>query len=62
MSDAIMDAYRKLIKDLEIANVKIRNDAIEECAVLCEDIWTSEFSDPGRDCAEAIRKLKEERK
>ena len=57
-----MDAYRKLIKDLEIANVKIRNNAFEECAVLCEDIWTDEFSGSGRVCAEAIRKLKEEMK
>jgi len=59
MNDPIMDAYKELFKSLVLANVKIRNDAIEECAKLCEDIWTDEFSDPGRVCAEAIRALKE---
>ena len=59
MSDPIMDAYKNLYKSLELANVKIRNDAIEECAKLCDDA----LGDYARadELADLIRKLKEKK-
>jgi len=52
MSDPITKAYKELFKTLVLANVKIRNDAIEECAKLCDDARADELAD-------AIRALKE---
>ena len=59
MNDPITDAYEDLYKSLEIANVKIRNDAIEECAKLCDDA----LGDYARadELADLIRKLKEKK-
>jgi len=53
----IMDAYKELLKTLVLANVKIRTDAIEECAKLCDDA----LGDYARadELADLIRKLKE---
>lgn len=60
MNDPIMDAYKELFKSLVLANVKIRNDAIEECAKLCDDA----LGDYARadELADAIRALKEKTK
>lgn len=60
MSAPIMGAYKELLRSLVLANVKIRNDTIEECAKLCDDA----LGDYARadELADAIRALKEKTK
>jgi hypothetical protein len=48
MRDAMFDQQT-------VAPQRTYEQGLEDAAKVCEDVWTCEFSDPGRDCAAAIR-------